>query len=222
MPAAVTAPRVAPHLTPVDLDGGGLGDELLLDSVVLTGSAGHGATARNLELVRSRLLEVDLASARLAHLSIGDCEVRGGNLANVAVRGGVAQRTRFEQVRLTGLTWHEGTVRDVTFRGCRVDLASFAASRLERVRFEDCLMVQVELQDARLAGVVFERCDLTEADFSGARLAAGCELRGCTLDGARAVERLRGARMGLTDVIAAAGVFAATLGIGILDDDEDH
>jgi uncharacterized protein YjbI with pentapeptide repeats len=221
VPTAVTAPRVAAQLTPIDLGDGGLHDELLLDGVALTGSAGDGATARNLEVVRSRLQDVDLAGARLPHLSLGDCVVRGGNLANVAVRGGVAQRTVFEHVRLTGLSWHEGTIRDVTFRSCRIDLASFAASRLERVRFEDCLLVQAELQDARLARVVFERCDLGEADFSGATLSAGCELHGCTLDGARAVQRLRGARMPLPDVVAAAGVFAATLGIGILED-EDH
>ncbi len=222
MPAAVTAPRVAAQLTPVDLGDGGLHDELLLEATALTGSAGEDVVAANLELVRSHLQDVDLAGARLPHLNLGDCVVERGNLANVAVRGGVAQRSRFDGVRLTGLSWHEGTIRDVTFHGCRIDLASFAASRLERVRFEDCVLRQAELQDARLARVVFERCDLSEADFSGARLSAGCELHGCTLDGARAVERLRGARMPIGDVIAAAGVFAATLGIGILEDDHDE
>jgi uncharacterized protein YjbI with pentapeptide repeats len=218
---AVTAPRVAAALTPFDLSDGGVHDELLLDAVRLTGAAPDTVAARAVELTRSLLQDAELAGARLPHLSVGDCVVQGGNLANVAVRGGVAQRSAFEQVRLTGLSWHEGTIRDVTFRGCRIDLASFAASRLERVRFEDCLLVQAELQDARLASVVFTDCDLSGADFSGARLSAGCELHGCRLDGARAVERLRGARMPLPDVIASAAVFAATLGIGILDDETD-
>lgn len=221
MPAAVSAPRVAPQLTPIDLGDGGLHDELVLDSCAVTGSAGDGPTARNLEIVRSQLQDVDLAAARLPHLGLGDCLVRGGNFANVAVRGGVAQRTVFEHVRLTGLSWHEGTIRDVTFRGCRIDLASFAASRLERVRFDDCTLAQAELQDARLARVVFDGCDLREVDFSGAKLSAGCELHGCTLDGARAIERLRGVRMPIDDVIASAGVFAAALGIGILEDEQD-
>jgi hypothetical protein len=216
---APSEPRVPSRLTAVDLGTGGLHDELALDAVHVTGSAGEDPAARNVEFTAAHLQDVGLTGARLAHLALQDCRVTGGNLANVSVRGGVAQRTSFERVRLTGLAWHEGTIRDVTFTGCRIDLASFAASRLERVRFDDCMLAQSDLQDARLAAVVFDGCDLTELDFTGARLTAGCELRGCTLDGARGIERLRGAGMPVTDVIAAAGVFAAALGIRILGDE---
>jgi len=112
---------------------------------------------------------------------------------------------------VTGLSWQDGVLRDVVFRGWRVDLASFAATRLERVRFEDCTLAQSDLQDARLAAVVWRDCDLREIDLGGVRLGAACELRGCVLDGARGVERLRGARMPYADVLAAATTFAGAL-----------
>jgi uncharacterized protein YjbI with pentapeptide repeats len=77
--------------------------------------------------------------------------------------------------------------------------------------FEDCTLAQSDLQDARLAAVVWRDCDLREIDLGGVRLGAACELRGCVLDGARGVERLRGARMPYADVLAAATTFAGAL-----------
>jgi uncharacterized protein YjbI with pentapeptide repeats len=60
-------------------------------------------------------------------------------------------------------------------------------------------------------------CDLTEADLTDARFSA-CEMRGCTLDGLRGAQRLRGVAMPWSDVLAAAGTFAAALGIDVRDD----
>jgi uncharacterized protein YjbI with pentapeptide repeats len=216
----ISEPRVPHELTRVDLGTGGLHSELQLVDVLVEGRA-EETSARSVEIHDARLDNVDLTAARLPHLELQDCMVAGGSLANVTARGGTAQRVHFERVRLTGLTWQEGTLRDVLFSGCRIDLASFAASRLERVRFEDCVLTQVDLQDARLAAVVFERCDLSDADLSGARLTAGCELHGCTLSAVRGLERLRGAAMPLDDVVASAPVFAAALGIRILQGDEE-
>jgi len=207
------------RLTAIVLGDTGLVDELELDDVRVTGEA-RESSVRGLECSAAVLDDVDLTSARLPRLALRNCRVTGGSLANVTVRGGSAERCAFDRVRLTGMLWQEGVLRDVTFHGCRIDLASFAATRLERVRFEDCNLAQADLQDARLTAVVFCRCDLRGADLAGAHVAAGCELRGCDLDGVRGIERLRGARMPYTDVLAAAATFAGALGIGIIADDE--
>lgn len=223
MAPAVSLPRVPTELDPFDLDdGASLYDELELERVHVTGRGGEALSIRSLELIAAHLDDVALDAGRLFHLGLRDCRTTGGSFANLLVRGGTAQRSSFERVRMTGLSWHEGTLRDVTFSGCRLDLASFAATRLERVRFEDCVLTEAELQDARLAAVVFEGCDLSGIDLSGARFTAGCELRGCILDGARQIERLRGVRMPLEDVIGAAGTFAGALGISVIHDEEDE
>ena len=221
VPPSIAPPRIfeAHRLSAIELGAGNLHDELELEGVHLTGAV-PPATVRNLELRCAHVENAELAGMDLPRLALRDCRIGAGSLANVTVRGGIAERCAFEGVRLTGLSWQEGVLRDVSFHGCRVDLASFAATRLERARFAGCTLAQSELQDARLAAVVFEDCDLREVDLSGARLAAGCELRGCVLDGARGVERLRGARMPYPDVIGAAATFAAALGIGIIRDDE--
>jgi uncharacterized protein YjbI with pentapeptide repeats len=68
-----------------------------------------------------------------------------------------------------------------------------------------------------MESVAFRRCDLTQADIGGARL-SGCEMSGCTLDGLRGVDRLRGVAMPWNDILAAAGVFAAELGVRLLEE----
>ena len=69
---------------------------------------------------------------------------------------------------------------------------------------------------ASLKDVVFERCQLREATFSSATLQR-VELRGCDLAGLRGAESLRGARMPWNDVLENAPLFAAAVGIEIVD-----
>jgi uncharacterized protein YjbI with pentapeptide repeats len=120
---------------------------------------------------------------------------------------------------MTGIAFAEATLSDVTFSACRVDLAAFGFAQLERVTFEDCLLAQSDFLEARLQHVRFHDCDLAGADFRGARLTA-CEFRRSNLSGIKHVAGLRGASLEWPYIVELAGVWAAELGIGVLDRDE--
>jgi uncharacterized protein YjbI with pentapeptide repeats len=166
-----------------------------------------------------RLRDVDLSGARLRGLRLVDVVVERGNLANTAAPELALRRVAVTGARLTGAQWTGGTVADVTFRDCRIDLATVAGTTFERVVFDGCLVAHADFRDALLRSVRFDRCDLTEADLSGVRIDR-CELRGCTLDGLAGTERLRGAAMPWADVVGHAALFATALGIRVLDEDE--
>jgi uncharacterized protein YjbI with pentapeptide repeats len=106
----------------------------------------------------------------------------------------------------------------VTVRDCRVDLASFGFSQLMRVTFENCVLDQADFLESKLESVRFHSCQLTRADFRGARMQQ-CEFRRCNLNGLQGIERLRGAAMEWPDIVDMAGVWAAALGIEVLDSD---
>lgn len=165
-----------------------------------------------------RLRDVDLTAARLRGLRLIDVAVERGTLANTAAPELDLRRVAFTGTRLTGAQWSGGTIGDAVFRNCRIDLATFAGTTFERVVFDGCLLAQADFRDALFRSVRFDGCDLTEADLAGVRIDR-CELRGCTLDGLAGTERLRGAAMPWADVVGNAALFAATLGIRILDDD---
>jgi len=136
--------------------------------------------------------------------------------ANVHARGVSAQRAGLRRCRLTGAELAEARFVDVTFEECRLDLVGLRHSRLERVVFRDCRMSECDLYGATLKDVLFERCELREATFSGCTLER-VELRGCDLDGVRGAEALRGARLTWNDVMENAGLFAAALGIEVVE-----
>jgi uncharacterized protein YjbI with pentapeptide repeats len=214
---APEAPRVPDDLEPGTFDVATVdsGDEWR--RVQLTDVAAPELAVPSLRFEESRLERVDLSAGRLAHLSLSDVELESCNLANADVRGGSAWRARIARSRLTGVSWTEGLVRDVVLSDCRIDLSSFAATRLEQVVFERCLLMQADFQEANLRAVRFVDCDLTEADLMGARFDR-CELRGCTIDGIRGADRLRGVAMPWEDIVASVGTFAAAVGVTVIDD----
>jgi uncharacterized protein YjbI with pentapeptide repeats len=165
-----------------------------------------------------RLTRVDLSGTRLQDLRIVDALLTDCNLANLHSRAAEANRVVIERSRLTGITLRESTLGDLTVRGSRVDLASFAAARLTRVTFEECLLTEATFIDAELDAVRFHDCDLTRADFRGARLRR-CEFRRTELSQLEGVANLKGAAIDWPTIVGLAGVWAATLGITVLDED---
>jgi uncharacterized protein YjbI with pentapeptide repeats len=145
-----------------------------------------------------------------------DVVVSDMDWANVQARGLVTQRAELHRCRLTGAGLAEATLGDTTFAECRLDLAAMRMAKLERVVFRDCRMEECDLYDTTLTDVVFEQCELRGASFEHAKLQR-VEMRGCDLTGLNGVEALRGARMPWNDVLQHAPLFAAALGLEIVD-----
>ena len=146
-----------------------------------------------------------------------DVTVEGADWANRRpVRGMEARRAALRSCRLTGADLAEARISDVTFDDCRLDLVNLRFATLERVVFRECRMSECDLYEASLKDVLFEGCELRDATFSSTTLQR-VELRRCDLAGMQGVESLRGARMPWNDVLENAPLFAAAVGIEIID-----
>ena len=136
--------------------------------------------------------------------------------ANQRSVGFSARRVEFVRCRFTGAELAEASISDARFDDCPLNLAGLRHAKLERVAFQDCPMSECDLHGAVLKDVVFERCELREAVFSTARLDR-VEFRGCDLTAIAGAEALRGARMPWNDVLANAALFAAVVGIEVVE-----
>jgi uncharacterized protein YjbI with pentapeptide repeats len=136
--------------------------------------------------------------------------------ANGHARGLAARRVELRGCRFTGAELAEATLSDVTFTDCRLDLVGLRIAKLDRVVFRDCRMAECDFHDAALTDVLFETCELREATFTGVKVKR-VELRACDLTGLQGVEALRGARMPWNDVLENGPLFAAALGLEIVD-----
>jgi uncharacterized protein YjbI with pentapeptide repeats len=221
VPAAAGSPDL-PELPSelATLDAAAFEAEASFVEVELSGDSWADRQAKDVSFKASRLAHVDLSGAVLERLWLSHCELSGCNLANLDAKAARVQRTRISDSRMTGIAFAEATLSDVTFSACRIDLAAFGFAQLERVTFEDCLLAQSDFLETRLKHVRFHDCDLTGAAFRGARLEV-CEFRRSDLSGIEHVAGLRGAALEWPYIVELAGVWAAELGIEVLDLDAD-
>jgi uncharacterized protein YjbI with pentapeptide repeats len=145
-----------------------------------------------------------------------DAVASDADWANERARGLSAQRVELRRCRLTGAELAEAVLRDVVFDECRLDLVGLRHATLERVVFRDCRMTECDLYGSTLKDVLFERCELREATLSTCTLER-VELRGCDLTALRGAEALAGARMTWSDVVENAALFAAVIGIEVVE-----
>jgi Pentapeptide repeats (9 copies) len=127
-----------------------------------------------------------------------------------------ARRVEVRQCRLTGADLAEASLSDVSFTDCRLDLVGLRMARLERVSFRGCRMEECDFSAASLEDVLLEDCQLREATFNQALLTR-VEIRRCDLTGLRGAEVFRSVRMPWNDVLENAPLFAAALGVEIID-----
>jgi uncharacterized protein YjbI with pentapeptide repeats len=112
------------------------------------------------------------------------------------------------------LQWVDGTLRDVTFRECRMDLATFRFTSFKDVAFVDCNLTRADFTNADLRGASFTGCDLSGAQFAQADC-AGAWFSRCELGGIGSVTSLRGASVSAHDLAGLAHTLAAALDITI-------
>jgi uncharacterized protein YjbI with pentapeptide repeats len=144
------------------------------------------------------------------------CTIRGGSLANADLARSSWRAVQLTRVRMTGVRLSEARMTDVLLEECLVDLAALAGARLERVALVGCRLAGSDLQGLQARDLRLEGCDLSDTDLSDASFSRTIAL-GCSFDGARGLDRLRGVGMRAGDVVAAAGAFADALGIRLLN-----
>ncbi len=160
----------------------------------------------------------DLSGGSARGIELTDVVLRNCNAANLTLLKGSLSRCAFTGCRMTGLALADCTLEDVRFTDCLIDLAAFGFTRFRRVIFTGCILRDADFSEARFESVRFHRCEMQSATFTGARFAKS-EMRGCTLEGIRGIEGLKGVAMDWSDVVGLAGTFAAALGIEVLDED---
>jgi uncharacterized protein YjbI with pentapeptide repeats len=208
------APRLSAGLTLRVLDAP-IGDGDALSEAELSGVSCAGRHIDGLECIDAVLRDPDMSGTELRDCTFRDTAFRNPNLATARILGGSLTRVAFDGGRLTGLQVAEADVRDVVWRGCGADMATFRHARLLHVSFQDCSLREADFSGMRGEVVRFTGCDLRGASFRHAEL-AGCEVRRCRLDDIEGVEGLRGASLEVDQLIDLAPALARAMGIGVL------
>lgn len=212
-------PRATPRLEePLTTRAIELGDDADLDEVEIRELALDDRPAlHDVRIVRSRLVSVSVAGAHLKGLELRDVVLDAVDAAGARLPEAELVRVEVRDARLSGIDLGQATLTDVGFVRCRMDAANLRLAELTRVDFEDCELREADLGGARLRSVRFAGSHLDRVDVSNAR----CErvdLRGARLGSVTGVTGLRGATIGVDQVLALAPAVFADLGLTIADD----
>lgn len=209
---APLAPKLPETLATASLTEPALQDEAALWQLEFVDRDLSGAGAESVECERCRFQGTDLSDGHLVRTVFTDCVFERGSLANLRAERSALRRATLDSLRMTGMSWVDGVLRDVTISDCRADLTLFRFSAFHNVRFYRCNLARADFENADLTGVWFTDCDLTSAQFSQARM-TGTRLTNCELAGVGGVTSFSGATIRGGDPMELTRLLASALGI---------
>ena len=172
------------------------------------------------ELVGARIVGARHAGEAFARARLVDVELVRCDLAGCDFSEAAFHRVRFVDCRCVGAEL--GKRRSARRRSTTAaSTTPTSASRSSRAsgssrRYSRVLISAV----AQLDDVSFRDCDLTGADYSNARCSK-VDLRGARLDGLQGVGSLRGAIIGVDQLLGLAPGLAGALGVEIRSDEDE-
>lgn len=192
-----------------------LRDETLVTALIRNEDIGQ-LIASNFAAAELRLEKINAAQAKLEKTSFSDVELVSCDLTATALPDASWRRVAIKQSRGSGLQLQTSSLKDVTFSGCKLDLANFRFSMLTNVCFEDCVLDEADFYAAELHNVAFVRSSLIKTQFSGAKLKL-VDFRSSDVVSILGLGSLAGAVIDSSQLAALAPLLAAQLKIAVRD-----
>lgn len=192
-----------------------LGDETLSAAVIRNDDISH-LIAKSFSASEIRLEKVNATQAKLEKTSFSDVVLVNCDLIATALPEASWCRVAIKNSRCSGLQLQPSTLKDVTFTGCKLNLANFRLSKLTNICFADCVLDEADFYAAELQNVVFMNCTLDKTEFSSAKLRR-VDFRTSDIIGVKGIGSLAGAIIDSAQLVTLAPLLASVLKIEVRD-----
>lgn len=210
----ITKPRLPVKLE--ESDSWALVPEAEIEKVHIDGGELEGRVLPALNIDEVRLERVNLSAGTLERLLVRDSIFQACDLSGVRSPEASLQRVSVTAGRMTGWDVSRGQLHDISFSGCKLNLANFRYARLHNVEFVDCILSGADFIQAMLHNVRFKQCQLDGTEFNHSML-KHADFRGCDVTGLKGWQHMRGAVLDHDQLLAIAPQLAADLGIRVED-----
>lgn len=175
-----------------------------------------GRFFENMVVEASRFERTGLQAMRCSRLDMRDVEMLQCDLSNSIWDNWSGRRIFASHCRMTGFSAPEGSLKEVCFQGCKLDLAAFRFAKLESVWFRDCVLKSADFSSSLLIQVEFEKCDLSDATFAKCQM-TDVDFRSSSIGQIKSVEGLAGAIVDSVQMLDLSNAMAQALGIVLRD-----
>jgi uncharacterized protein YjbI with pentapeptide repeats len=185
-----TSPSLPQSLAPLD-------NELLSNDVetvtgVLIGNAEITITSRHLSITDSRITKSDLSRAELPGLDLHNVIIEHCTMTAGKYSESSWHTVTLDTTRCSGIQLDRSTLKNVTFRGCKLDVANFRYAKLSNVVFEDCIIDEADFYGASIKNVRFSSCPINNLELQKTALVK-VDFRDSTLIRVKRSSDLKGA-----------------------------
>jgi uncharacterized protein YjbI with pentapeptide repeats len=163
----------------------------------------------------ARMTRVDFSQVHVARFDVLDCVFDNCNFTTSKFPESSWHRVLVNGARCSGLQMTNGTIRNIRFKNCKLEMVNFRLSRLENVIFEDCVIDDVDFYDAKLKNIEFINCSINEITFASARM-AHVDISKSTVEGIKGINSLKGVSISYDQLMQLAPAFATEAGLKVV------
>jgi len=145
------------------------------------------------------------------NIKINNTLIEDSDLSNLNLDRILLDSVDFVGCRMTGFIAINSSIRDATFKNCKLNLAQFRFSHLKNIIFENCILEEADFYNADINNVIFRECNLIKAEMSKTKLFE-TDFRTSNIAGMNiGIESLKGAVISSTQLIDLSWILGAKI-----------
>ena len=182
-----------------------------LDNIDISGRRLKSVIIQESLVNKTNFMNTNIERFEVSDCTFKDCDFTASSLATSSWHV-----VEIVNARCTGLQLQNSTLRNVMFKGCKIELVNLRFAKLENIIFQDCMINDIDFYNSTLKNVEFAGCNIENISFSGAKL-KNVDLTRSQIISVRGVGGLKGSTINYEQLIILAPYFALEFGIIIKD-----
>lgn len=167
---------------------------------------------KGLAIEESLIHKTDFSQTHIEKFETKDCRFKECDMTATSFANSSWHVAEVIGARCSGIQLQTSKLKNVLFKGCKLELANFRFSTLENVIFEDCMINDLDFYSATLKNVAFSGSSIENISFAGARL-KNVDLSDAQIMSVKNTTGLKGATISYEQLTFLAPYFAQELGM---------
>ncbi len=171
---------------------------------------------KGMAIEESLINKTDFSQTHIEKFESKDCTFKDCDMTATSLANSSWHVVEVIGARCSGLQLQTSKLKNVLFKGCKLELVNFRFSTLENVIFEDCMINDIDFYNATLKNITFSGSSIENVTFLGARL-KNVDLSEAQIMSVKNVTGFKGATISYEQLMFLAPYFMQELGILIKD-----
>lgn len=175
-----------------------------------------GRRLKSVIIQESLVNKTSFMDTNIERFEVRDCVFKDCDFTASSLTTSSWHVVEITNTRCTGLQLQNSTLRNVMFKGCKIELVNLRFAKIENIIFQDCMINDIDFYNSTLKNVEFVGCNIENISFSGAKL-KNVDLTRSQIFSVKGVSGLKGSTINYEQLIVLAPYFAQEFGIIIKD-----